>query len=68
MVVFLLKPVVVSLSGVMAPGPVTAATFVAGSRRRHAGLWIALGHAVVEVPLMLLLAAGMGEFLGIPWV
>lgn len=43
----------------MAPGPVTAATLAAGSRSRHAGAWIAVGHGVVEFPLMLLIMAGM---------
>ena len=51
---FLAQAVGVSLSGVMAPGPATAATIMAGMQRKHAGLMIALGHAVVEVPLMLL--------------
>ena len=33
---FLVKAVAISLSGVMAPGPMTVATMVAGTRRRHA--------------------------------
>lgn len=60
---YLIPAVLVSLSGVMAPGPITAATLAAGSQRRHAGLWISLGHAVIEVPLILLLAAGVAESL-----
>ncbi|MHB8903056.1 MAG: LysE family transporter [Thermoguttaceae bacterium] len=60
MLAFLIKTVGISLSGVMAPGPITAATLAAGVRRRHAGALIALGHAVVEVPLMLLILAGAG--------
>jgi len=60
---YLFKAVLLSLSGVMAPGPITAATLAAGSRRRHAGLMIALGHAAIEVPLICLLAAGVAEFL-----
>lgn len=59
LVKFLAMAVVVSLSGVMAPGPVTAATLVAGTRSRHAGALIALGHGIVEFPLMLLIMAGM---------
>ncbi len=55
--------VVISLSGVMAPGPITAATLAAGTRNRHAGAWICAGHALVELPLMLLAAAGLGTFL-----
>lgn len=56
---FLLTAITISLSGVMAPGPVTAATLAAGSRSRHAGAWIAVGHGMVELPLMLLIMAGM---------
>ena len=56
---FLLQAVVISLSGVMAPGPVTAVTLAAGTRSRHAGALIAVGHGIVEFPLMLLVMAGM---------
>ena len=63
MFAFLLYAVLISLSGVMGPGPITAATLAAGARSRHAGAFIALGHAVVEMPLILLLAAGIGPFL-----
>jgi threonine/homoserine/homoserine lactone efflux protein len=52
----------------MAPGAITAATLAAGARSRHAGALIALGHAVVEMPLILLLAAGIGTFLTSPAV
>jgi threonine/homoserine/homoserine lactone efflux protein len=57
---FFFYAVVVSLSGVMAPGPVTTATLAVGTRNRHAGLLIALGHGIVEFPLMWLIMAGMG--------
>ncbi len=57
--IFLLEATAVSLSGVMAPGPVTAATIAAGSRSRHAGAAMAVGHGVVEFPLMLLIMAGV---------
>lgn len=62
-IVFLLQAVVISLSGVMAPGPMTAAALAAGTRSRHAGARIALGHGVVEFPLMILIMAGMGALL-----
>ncbi len=55
MIWFLISATWISLSGVLAPGPMTAATLAAGVRRRHAGAWIALGHAVVELPLMLVI-------------
>lgn len=57
--IFLLKAAGTSLSGVMAPGPVTAATLEAGARRKHAGAWVAIGHGVIEFPLMLLVMLGL---------
>lgn len=47
----------------MAPGPVTAAAIAMGSRNRHAGTLIALGHAIIEFPLMLLIMLGMSKLL-----
>jgi threonine/homoserine/homoserine lactone efflux protein len=57
---FLLKTILISISGVMAPGAVTAATIAHGARRRWAGVLIAIGHGVVEVPLIFLLILGLG--------
>jgi len=56
---FLFQVIGVSLSGVMAPGPVTAAAISMGQRQRFAGTLIALGHAIIELPLMLLIMFGM---------
>lgn len=61
LIVFLAGVVVVSLSGVMAPGPVTAATVALGTRSRHAGGLVAVGHGVVELPLVVLIIAGLDE-------
>jgi threonine/homoserine/homoserine lactone efflux protein len=63
LVFFLLKAIGISLSGVMAPGPVTAATLAAGGRRKHAGLYIAAGHGLVELPLVIFIMAGMQRWL-----
>jgi len=63
---FLLEAAGVSLSGVLAPGPVTAATLAAGLRRPHAGAWIAVGHGVVELPLMVLIVLGADRVLKLP--
>jgi len=60
---FLLKAIVVSLSGVMAPGPVTAAAIAKGQRQRFAGALIAVGHGIIEFPLMILIVLGMDELL-----
>jgi threonine/homoserine/homoserine lactone efflux protein len=68
LLLFLLKVVGISLSGAMAPGPVTAAAIGMGSRNRFAGVLMALGHGVVEFPLMVLLLFGVGRLLKLPSV
>jgi threonine/homoserine/homoserine lactone efflux protein len=65
---FLSGAAVISLSGVMAPGPVTAVTIGKGGQSPHSGAWIAVGHGIVEIPLMILLALGVGRFLADPTV
>jgi threonine/homoserine/homoserine lactone efflux protein len=40
------------------PGPVFAAAVVKGAENKYAGLWIAFGHLIVEIPLILVIAAG----------
>ncbi|MFQ5910600.1 MAG: LysE family transporter [Thermoplasmata archaeon] len=44
--------VFLSLTGVMMPGPVFAATVAKGYKDAKAGISIALGHGVIEFPLM----------------
>ena len=68
MIAFLIMAVVVSLSGALAPGPITAAVLAAGTRSRHAGALTALGHAVIEFPLMVLIVAGLGAVFSQPSV
>ena len=63
LVFFLVKVVGVSLSGVMAPGPVTAAAIAMGARNRFAGALMALGHGIIEFPLMILITLGMDAIL-----
>ena len=63
---FLFEVLVISLSGVMAPGPVTAAAIAAGARLRRAGILIALGHGIVEFPLIVLIVLGPGRILKLP--
>lgn len=63
---FLIQTVVISLSGVMAPGPVTAAVLAQGSRNRWAGTLIALGHGLLEIPLIFLLMLGLSVFFESP--
>lgn len=63
---FIIEVVVISLSGVMAPGPVTAAAIGMGTRSRYAGMLIAVGHGIVEFPLMILIVLGVGRILKLP--
>jgi len=60
---FLSGAVVISLSGVMAPGALTAATIAQGTRSKNAGVLIAIGHAIIEIPLIFLLILGFGVVL-----
>ena len=51
--------VVLSATGALSPGPLTFALLAEGAKKGwKAGLYAALGHVVVEVPLILLLALG----------
>jgi threonine/homoserine/homoserine lactone efflux protein len=53
----------VSLSGVIMPGPVFAATVAKGYGDLKAGLKIAAGHAVIEVPLIAAIFLGFDTVL-----
>jgi threonine/homoserine/homoserine lactone efflux protein len=52
----------------MAPGPITAVTVSKGTKSPHAGAIIALGHGIVEIPLMILILYGFGEILKILYI
>jgi len=54
--------VVTSLSGVMMPGPMFAVTLAKSMKSPWAGVWVSVGHAVVEVPLILLVYFGLKNF------
>lgn len=58
----LLSVVVISLSGVMMPGPMFAVTVAKSYRSPWAGTLLSLGHAVIEVPLILLIYFGFARF------
>jgi len=63
-----LQTFLISLSGVIAPGPVTAVALCKGARSPNAGALIAVGHGIIEMPLIALLVLGFGRFVMIPWV
>ncbi|MCX7912323.1 MAG: LysE family translocator [Dehalococcoidales bacterium] len=54
--------VVTSLSGVMMPGPMFAVTLAKSLKSPWAGVMVSLGHAVVEVPIILLVYFGLANF------
>ena len=58
----LLSVAVISLSGVMMPGPMFAVTVAKSYRNPWAGAQISIGHAVIEVPLILLIYFGFARF------
>jgi threonine/homoserine/homoserine lactone efflux protein len=58
----LLSVVVISFSGVMMPGPMFAVTLAKSYKSPWAGTLISLGHAVIEVPLILLIYFGFARF------
>jgi threonine/homoserine/homoserine lactone efflux protein len=54
--------VVTSLSGVMMPGPMFTVTIAKSLKSPWAGVLVSLGHAVIEVPLILAVYFGLREF------
>ncbi len=63
MTAFLLYAIGYSLTGVMAPGAITAATIAQGGRNRWAGAWIAVGHGILEIPMIFVLLFKTGTLL-----
>jgi threonine/homoserine/homoserine lactone efflux protein len=59
---FLASVVFISLSGVMMPGPLFAVTIEKAAKQKTAGLLIAVGHGIVEFPLMFLIYYGLTQF------
>ena len=45
----------------MQPGPVTATAITMGAKNRWAGVLIAVGHGIIEFPLMILIILGLGS-------
>lgn len=59
---FYLVTAIISLSGVMMPGPVFAGTVAKGYKDKNAGMQIAFGHGIVEFPLIGIIGLGLGSF------
>jgi threonine/homoserine/homoserine lactone efflux protein len=62
MFAMLLTVIGTSLSGVIAPGPMFAVAITKSFKSPWAGTMMSLGHAVVEVPLIILLYFGLSHF------
>lgn len=58
---FLTSVVLISLTGVMMPGPLFAVTIEKAAKRKNAGLLISVGHGIVEFPLMFLIYFGIEQ-------
>ena len=64
---FLGLVIVISASGVMSPGPLFAANVMYGLREgKISGIKMAVGHTIVEFPLILLLGIGFFSIESVP--
>ena len=59
---FLATVLLISLSGVLMPGPLFAVTLKKASKSKLAGALIAVGHGIVEFPLMFLIFFVLSQF------
>ena len=60
---FAAQVIFISVSGVLAPGPLFFANLIYGSKLGfHSGIKIASGHTIVELTLIILLALGIFGF------
>jgi threonine/homoserine/homoserine lactone efflux protein len=65
---FLFEAIFISLSGVMAPGPITATILGQGNNSPHAGAFVAIGHGIIEFPLMISIFYGFGYLLTLSYI
>jgi threonine/homoserine/homoserine lactone efflux protein len=65
---FLLSGVGISITVIILPGPITAATIAKGYSNRNAGIMIAVGHAVIEIPLIAAIYLGFDCLINTPQV
>ena len=60
---FLVSVFAISITGALMPGPVTAVIVTRGSQHREAGALIAVGHGLIELPLIALIYFGLASFI-----
>jgi threonine/homoserine/homoserine lactone efflux protein len=68
LIFFLAQVFIISCSGAMQPGPVTATVITMGARNRYAGTLLAIGHGIIEFPLMVVIILGMAKIIKLPKV
>ena len=68
LLIFLAQVLIISCSGAMQPGPITATVITMGARNRWAGTLLAIGHGIIEFPLMVLIILGLGRYFELPRV
>jgi len=62
LILFLVSVIAISLSGGMMPGPVLAITIERSYKSRGAGPLIAIGHGIIEIPLIISMYFGLSNF------
>jgi threonine/homoserine/homoserine lactone efflux protein len=68
LLLFLVQVFIISLTGALQPGPITATVITMGARNRWAGTLLAIGHGIVEFPVMVLIILGLGRYFELPKV
>jgi threonine/homoserine/homoserine lactone efflux protein len=68
LILFLISVFLISFTGAMMPGPVTAVVIANAKRTPWAGFFVAAGHAVIEIPLVIFLAFYAANFMENPTV
>jgi threonine/homoserine/homoserine lactone efflux protein len=68
LLLFLAQVFIISLTGALQPGPVTATTITMGTRNRWAGTLMAVGHGIIEFPLMVIIILGLDYYFKLPKV
>ena len=66
MLAFVVTVILISLSGVLAPGPITAVAIGRGTEDPRLGAFLAVGHGIVEIPLMTAILFGLSHLLQLP--
>jgi threonine/homoserine/homoserine lactone efflux protein len=66
LLIFLSGVLFISLTGALQPGPITATAITIGAKNRWAGTLLAIGHGIIEFPLMVVIVLGLGKYFQMP--